>query len=302
MRVLFISSGNSPVGINVIVRNQGESLIKAGASLEYFTINGRGLLSYLKHIPQLRKHRKNRSYDVFHAHYSLSGMVAALAGCKPLILSLMGSDTQLKTGGKILLRLFSRIFFNSVIVKSEDMARRCAIKKLHVIPNGVNIDKVRPESINHKPLTKRKIILFAANPERKSKNFALAKEAFENVKRDDIELKVVHGLPHEELIKELNDSDLLLLTSLWEGSPNIIKEAMACNIPAVATDVGDIRWLFGETEGYYIASHDPGDIAAKIEVALCSNKQPQGRDRIKAINLDTQSIANKIINIYKIVT
>ena len=40
MKVLFVSSGNNPEGISIIVKNQGQSLINAGIELSYFTIQG----------------------------------------------------------------------------------------------------------------------------------------------------------------------------------------------------------------------------------------------------------------------
>ena len=93
MKVLFVSSGNNAEGISVIVKNQGESLKKAGIDLSYFTIIGKGSLGFFKNIFRLRRHLRYNKYDIIHAHYSLSGFVAAIAGAKPLVVSLMGSDT-----------------------------------------------------------------------------------------------------------------------------------------------------------------------------------------------------------------
>ncbi len=94
----------------------------------------------------------------------------------------------------------------------------------------------------------------------------------------------------------LNASNLLLLTSFSEGSPQIIKEAMACNCPIVATDVGDIKEVIGNTEGCYITSFNPDDVAAKIKLALDFNKRTNGREKIKPF--DNELIAKKIYKIY----
>ena len=88
-----------------------------------------------------------------------------------------------------------------------------------------------------------------------------------------------------------------MLTSLWEGSPNVIKEAMACNIPIVSTDVGDVREVIGNTEGCYITSFEPEYIAEKIELALQFGKRTDGRENIK--HLESSLIARKIIDLYK---
>ena len=96
----------------------------------------------------------------------------------------------------------------------------------------------------------------------------------------------------------LNAADLLLSTSLWEGSPNIVKEAMACNIPVVATEVGDIKYLFGDSEGYYYTDPLPDRLAEKINYILDNELKPEGRQRIIDLNLDYDSFAEKLISIY----
>jgi glycosyltransferase involved in cell wall biosynthesis len=87
-----------------------------------------------------------------------------------------------------------------------------------------------------------------------------------------------------------------------EGSPNVIKEAMACNCPIVATDVGDIRWVLGETEGCYISSFDTKEFADKIRLALKYSEtvgRTNGMKRIQELGLDSETIAKRIIDIYK---
>ena len=91
----------------------------------------------------------------------------------------------------------------------------------------------------------------------------------------------------------------LLLTSKWEGKPNIVKEAMACNIPVVATKVGDIEYLFGNTEGYYYTDSDPDILAEKINYVLNNDIKPNGRQRIIDLKLDSESVANKLIQLYQ---
>ena len=97
----------------------------------------------------------------------------------------------------------------------------------------------------------------------------------------------------------LNAASLLLLTSKWEGSPNIVKEAMACNIPVVSTKVGDIEYLFENTQGYYYTDSDADKLAEKINYVLNNDIKPNGRQRIIDLKLDSESVANKLIQLYQ---
>ena len=97
----------------------------------------------------------------------------------------------------------------------------------------------------------------------------------------------------------LNASDLLLSTSLWEGSPNVIKEAMACNCPIVTTNVGDVKWLLDGVEGCLITTNDPKDVADKIKKALNFKGRTKGRDKLISLGLDSEHIAKKIIKVYE---
>jgi len=145
----------------------------------------------------------------------------------------------------------------------------------------------------------KKYILFASNPARPEKNFALAKQTVENLNNEKIELKVVYGVDHKLMPIYLNASDVLFLTSKCEGSPNIVKEAMASNIPVVATEVGDIKYLFGNTEGYYYTNPLPDRLAEKINYILDNELKPEGRQRIIDLKLDSESVANKLIQLYQ---
>jgi teichuronic acid biosynthesis glycosyltransferase TuaC len=301
MKVLFVSSGNSSNGISPIILNQGTSLQNQGASVAYFTIKGKGIIGYLKAIPKLQKFIKKNKFDIIHAHYSLSAFVATLSGAKPLVVSLMGSDVKSKKYFKLFIKLFNKFSWAKMIVKSEDMKLSLGIKEVEIIPNGVDFERFQPidKIIALKETgwdNTKKHVLFAANPERYVKNFKLAKDAFDLLNRSDIDLHFLNEVPNVQLPFYFNAADVVLLTSLWEGSPNVIKEAMACNRPIVSTDVGDINNLIGKTEGCYISSLDPKDIMIKIKKAVNHKLDTNGREDVK--HLKSNEISQKIINLY----
>lgn len=299
MKVLFISSGNKKEGISPIIYNQGESLKRAGIEVDYFTVKGKGARSYIGHVLKLHKYLKKRSYDVYHAHYYLSGIIASFSGCNPLVVSLMGSDARKNFFRVQVIRLFHLLSWKALIFKTYEMQQNTGIKQSFIIPNGVDLDLILP--FKRKVTSDVKTILFASDPARPSKNFSLARAALKLLPENKVNLRVIHSVPHQEIIEAINDSDILLITSRWEGSPNIVKEAMACNCPVVSTSVGDVEWLFGEEQGYYITRHDPADVAEKIGKAvdlIDKGGNPAGRQRIIELGLEASVVADRIIKVY----
>jgi teichuronic acid biosynthesis glycosyltransferase TuaC len=303
MKILFICSGNKIKGINSIVQNQGESLRKSGIEVAYFAIKGNGIINYAKNIFILRRYIKQERFDLFHAHYSFSAFTASLAGCKPLVVSLMGSDVHASILFRWLIRLFAGIFWQAVIVKSTAMAQRLKHVCTHIIPNGVNLETFKPadrvEAMSKTGFEKGMNIIFVANPERPEKNFRLAKAAVERLNNPNIRLHAIFDKPNQEMNWFYNAADMLLLTSLWEGSPNVVKEAMACNLPIISTAVGDVEEIISHTEGCLISSFDEKDLAAKIQIVLSREERTTGRNKLIELGLDSENIAKKIMQIYE---
>lgn len=308
MKILFISSGNNKFGISPIVFNQGESLKQNKIEVEYLTVKGKGLFGYLKNVPVIRSKIKNDNYDLIHAHYSLSALAATLSFPKiPLVVSLMGTDSKMSLFWRTIIKLCYILFWQKVIVKSQEMEVNLKLNKAVVIPNGVNLEKF---NLTEQEEARRKLgldlekryILFLSNPSRYEKNYKLAETAANLVNDNSVELIAVFNKEHSEVVNYIYAADLLLMTSLWEGSPNAVKEAMACNLPVVSTNVGDVEWLFGDEPGHYLTSFDPKDVADKIKSALEFSEKygsTNGRKRILELGLDSKTVATKIINVYK---
>ena len=310
MKVLFVSSGNSKAGISPIVRSQGESLKRNGIDLDYFTILGKGKKGYLKNIVLLRNHLKQNRFDIIHAHYALCGWIALLSFCRiPLIVSYMGCDVygDINQNGKrigyanILLSQLLQPFVDKIIVKSKNLYAYIYLKnKAYIIPNGVNFQNFRP--LEQKDVQKKlkiknnKTVLFLGNPVDPRKNISLLKKALETLKDGAVTFLNPYPIDPDQVPYYLNAADVLVLTSKLEGSPNLIKEAMACNCPIVSTDVGDVKEIVGKLDGCYICSYDPGDVAAKIKKTLDFGKRTIGREKIR--HLDEKIIAQKIIEVY----
>jgi len=300
MKILFISSGNVHDGISPIVLNQGKSLENEGIEVEFYTIIGKGFRGYLRNVVRIRSHLSKNKYDLIHAHYWLSGIIASLAGARPLIVSLMGTEARTGRLSRAIIRHFSRNVWDHTIVKSSRIREELNLTKASILPNGIDLERFKPmtreEAKKNVVMGSGKFILFASDPSRSEKNYLLAEEAVRRAGIEKDQLYVVNNQPHELMSYFMNAGDVLLLTSFWEGSPNVIKEAMACGLPIVSTDVGDVREVFDGTEGCYITSYDPDEIADKLKCALQFGRRTTGREKIK--HLDEKIIAKKLTGIY----
>ena len=108
------------------------------------------------------------------------------------------------------------------------------------------------------------------------------------------------NVEHKDTVYYYNAADAVLLTSKWEGSPNVIKEALACNCPLVSTDVGDVRERVEDLEGCYVAeSRAPQEIMGLLQKALAFEGKTCGREKLIADGLDHLTVAKKLESVYK---
>lgn len=302
MKVLFVSSGRTGK-VNELIINQGISLQRNGIEIDYFYFR-KGFWGYFTGVFEIRKLLKTSNYDLIHAHYSFSGFAASFAGKKPLVVSLLGSDAYKGFLIRLITRFFSKYFWKVTIVKTPEMKSLLHLKKVEIIPNGVDIERFMPipkktarEYIRF-PLDKI-LILFISDPSRHEKNFGLALSAFELIKQDNFELLPVFNKPNEIIPYYLNAADAILLTSKREGSVNVIKEAMACNTPIVSTDVGDVRRNLEGINGCYVCDSDPESLAMALKKVLESKNSIDSRSRLIELRLDSKTIASKVTSVYK---
>jgi glycosyltransferase involved in cell wall biosynthesis len=319
MKIIFLYRGKNDAGDNRVVVTQGKSRESAGVEIEYFPLTGRGAGAYLRAVSALRKRLRTGGAGLSHAHYGISGIAGLLAsGRRPLIVSFMGTDLlgSHRPGGRtgvasrlmaFINRWLARRFYSLSIVKSSEMQRKLFRNTRHaLIPNGVDTGVFTPVD----RITARRqlnldqdeyIVLFPAGRNNPEKNFPLASEAADRLRESGLRLMDVNSAGREEMNLLINAADLLLVTSFHEGSPNIVKEAMACCCPVVSTAVGDIPWLFGDTPGHYLSGFDPREIAARMEEAVRFRREhgfTDGRNRVVQLGLDSESIARIIMDHY----
>lgn len=307
MKVLFVCSFNKG-SISSYVHNQVESIRRFGIQAEYFLIQGKGLLGYLSNYARLRKEISKLNPDLIHAHYGFSGLLANLQRKVPVITTFHGSDLNI-----FWVRLFSTVTHIlsrwSIYVSHKLVDLGKARKDYSVMPCGVNLDCFYPMDLNEsrKKLgfpTDAKLILFSGAFKNKVKNHSLAKNAIDylnesNQFQQSVELIELRGFSPEEVNLLLNACDVAIMTSISEGSPNFIKEALACNRPIVSTDVGDVKFLVEPVTGCFIAKPEKEDIAYKINKALDYTSSKGGRNRIQDLGLEIDATTERIIDLYK---
>ena len=305
MKVLFICRQKTKTNISPFVKSQALSLKNEGLIVDFFLIKKSGVFGYLRSIFELISFTKKKDYDIYHAHYSFSGYVASFARKKPLIVSLLGTDVIQSSFSRLILRIISNIFhWKHIIVKSDEMKNLLKINKIEVVPNGVDFNTFYP--INKKKARlilnwdlNEKIILFNGSKSNPIKNYKLAYNA-SNLCDQTIKIVEIKNLNQEELNLYYNACDLFLSTSHWEGSPNTIKEAMACNTNIVSTNVGDVNYLFGKEKYNHVCPFDPGIISSAINQSLIVKKDSnEGRQRLIQLSLQSTDVARKIINLYQ---
>lgn len=302
MKVLLICSKNSGKVVPFI-SEQADSLASMGVSIDWFFIEQKGIIGYLRMIPKFLKKNKSSQPDVIHAHYGLCGLVANMQRKTPVVTTYPGSDINTSY-----VRFFS-ILSMWLSKKNIFMGDR-QLKKVEkwgnheknlIIPYGIDLGSfyARSKEEARKILgftNEQKIALFAGRFSREVKNAPLAFSAVNLIK--GLELHELTGnYSREEMCTLMNAVDVSLMTSFSEGSPQFIKETLACGCPVVSVDVGDVKEVIAGVENCYIAERNAQDIANKIKLVLQQNKRINGKEIVE--KFDINEIAKQLSQLYQ---
>ena len=300
MRILIVASGNTKAASPFIIE-QVESLKKIDIHIEYFLIKGKGWTGYLKSLSKLKKKIKNKNFNLIHAHYGLSGLLATLQRRIPVIITFHGSDININKNYKwsfIASRLSSKNIF---VHKDQPKKLKVMLNEKDIIPCGINLKIFQPKDkvALRKKLDwdqKKVYILFSSSFDKPVKNVNLAYKSTQNIKNSElIELKNYTKI---ELSNLMNAADLLLVTSFSETGPLIVKEAIACNCPVVSTDVGDVKEIIVKRKNSFVTSYNPKEIEAVIKKVI-KLKKPVPKDELTLQEYDLNYAAQRIKVVYQ---
>ena len=321
MRILYIVNtypdATNPAA-EPFVKSQIDSVHRPGVQVDVLNVRGpQSKWNYLRAIKIVHHKLGSRIYDVVHGHYVYSGWIAALQNKVPSIVSFMGSDLNgahsesgtLTSHGKIDIALCRCLqhYVDGIVVKSQGMMDLLVAKdKAIVLPNGVDFETFKDvpilEARKALDLSPEKIFsLFAGNYRVQQKGFFIAEEAVRilNKRYKRYQILLASGLPHEQVALYMNAANLLVLPSMKEGSPNVVKEALACNLPVVATDVGDVKELIGNIPGCKVVERTPEAFACAIKEVASRKELFEGRKAVEHLRIGR--VAEQLIDFYSVV-
>lgn len=283
------------------ITEQVEALEGLGVECRFFPVNKSGIWGYLMHLKGLKRAISASCPDLIHAHYGLSGLLANLQRQVPVVTTYHGSDINDRKV-RPLSRLSIHLSAFNIFVSRMILDIVSPKDKFALIPCGINLedypemDKNQARLRMHLSVTE-KYVLFSGAFDNPVKNASLAKEAVSGL--ESVKLIELKGYSRTEVASLMYAADALLMTSLTEGSPQVIKEALACGCPIVSVDVGDVKEVTSGIDGCFIVERNPVLIANALKRAFEFSGKTEGRRVIVEKGLSNDVIAESILKIYQ---
>jgi len=319
LRVLMITSewASDPGHTAHFIARQVRFLQAAGVDVDVFSFRGGGRpLRYLAAWARLQLRLVRQRYDIIHAQFGQSGLLA-LPKRLPLVVTFRGDDLfgilgkggRPTPAGRLLQWLSRRVArrADAAILVSEHLKEYLSQSApVHIVPSGLDLDVFRcipqEEACRHLGLSPdRRRVLFVGDPGDPRKRYDLARQSVDLVNRTmPAELVIGWRVPHAEMPFYMSACDALVFTSRAEGSPNAVKEALACDLPVVSVAVADVPLRLQGIPGCEVCADDsPETIAAALDRTLRRDERSGGRGRDAARQLDERLLTARVIDIYR---
>ena len=305
MRVLIVASHNKGAFAPFIIE-QAEALKTLSCEVDFFGLQGKGVRGYLSNLSALKRMIKDFRPDVIHAHYGLSGLLACMQRKVPVVVTYHGSDINEPKVMRFSKRAMRLSAWN-IFVSHKTFEKARVQKKYTLLPCGIDLSELQQTD---KKGARRKLnlspdkcyVLFAGAFDDEVKNAPLAKKTVELMANGNCELIELKGYSREEVTLLMCAADALLVTSFTEGSPQVVKEALACGCPIVSVDVGDVKERTDGVEGCFVATtREPNELASLLKTAIAFDLRTKGREKLLADGLDNRLVARQLMEIYETV-
>lgn len=245
--------------------------------------NDRRPVDFARFYVRVLRTVRHEEFDLVHANYGLTIPFAFAQPTRPVVATLWGSDVMSDIDWLVEITERTAPRCDAVVAPSERLSRAYHGEDV-VVPFGVDTDRFRP--VDRVTARERigwpaddRIVLFPYRTDRPEKNFELAKEVVARVD-GPVDLRTLSGAPHEEMPYYYNASDAVLLTSRYESGPMVVKEAAACNVPVVATDVGFVPAVLSGVENSAVCA-DAAELAAGLQSVLDSDGRSDARSAVR---------------------
>jgi glycosyltransferase involved in cell wall biosynthesis len=260
--------------------------------------NGRGPGEFARFYRRVLREALFGNYDLVHANYGLVGPIALAQPVRPVILSIWGSEVMGYSNRLDYVTRFAARHSDAVIAPSAAVSRELDVPHT-IVPFGIDTDLFRP--INRDEAREylgwdldERIVLFPYDPDRAVKNYPLAERVIDRLSTT-AKLHTVSGLAYEEMPYVMNASDALLVTSERESGPMVVKEAAACNLPVVSTDVGFVSDVLKGVSNCFIG--ESADVlACHLDSILERGQRADGRDVVDGLALN--EMGDRLLTLY----
>jgi teichuronic acid biosynthesis glycosyltransferase TuaC len=316
IRVLAVIPGDGRGNTFIFARRQVESLVRRGIAVRVFYLPPRtSLIPLLRDYLHLRRAITAFSPSIVHAHYgAMTSFLCALTTHCPLAITFRGSDLNPEPERgfprdeiALFLSQISTLRAAAIICASAQLRSRLWWRRARAViaPSGVNLslfqprDKREARNILGWKLNER-IALFNRSNCPLLKGLGLAREAVSVAEGKLGAIRFVElddSVPPEKMPLYLNGADCLLLASEFEGSPNILKEALACNLPVASVDVGDAAERLEGVFPSRVVRRDARELGMALAEILQEQRRSNGRDHIGACS--EEKVAEAVSIVYR---
>lgn len=311
MKVLYITnmfpSKEYPVD-GIFVKEQIEDTSRVlNLEAEVCVINAKrkGRINYLYSLFSIPYKLIRNHYDIVHIHYGLSALF--LLFFKPrakVCLTLHGGDILKRPGNSWQIFLTKMILpkVDKVFIQNAEMEAivRPINPSYEVVPCGINIDFFKPLNVFRK-LSDPRLVLFPNSPLREVKDFPLFEEVIRLLiqKGLNVTFRCIDQLSRTQVRDLMNSADCLLMTSISEGSPQVIKEALSCGLPVVSVPVGDVRILMEGVPGCYVSeTRSPEELCQLTRLSFDHDREAVRKAFIQKRSYDHVSVSQRISENY----
>jgi len=320
-RVLFVIPGDGEGASMIFARRQAETLAAEGVEVRTFYLASRTspravASEFLRFRAELARLRPL----AVHAHFGTVTALFCALGCGgvPLVITYRGSDLNAPPASFRWIdklrahcgRLFSQLAAlkaRRIVCVSAPLLEKLwwGAARAAILPSGVDPATFRPSP---RLLARKRlgwsagppVVLFNAGRDPRVKRLELAQAAVEFARRrvPDLRMEVLDGHVHPKKVPDMmNAADCLLLTSVSEGSPTVVQEALASNLPVVSVAVGDVAERLRGVSDSTIAAADAGSLGHALANLLSPPRRSNGR--LKLREFSAAAIARELKDIYE---